>query len=412
MMRLLWSSLTLAALLAAFFAALPLAVWYHSGRARQMLQRRDNQAAVQELRTALRFAPDEPELHLLLARAHRRLGNLARVEPLLRRAERLGGDPVAAERERWLTRAQAGRLRDAEPHLTELLADPRDDGVDICEAYVQGYFINLRTREALQLLDAWKRDYPEDAQAYFMEGYLRQALAQTREAIAAYRKGLELRPERTIMRCRLAELLAEEHEVERAAAHFRRCLREAPGRVEILTAWAKSLAAAGELDQARTALEKVLDHTPGHFEALRQLGELEVTAGNFEQALPHLNAALEQRPYDTTTHNALGKALRALGRADQAQPHLDYVAEAEQSLARMERLLPKVVEQPGNAELRFEIGMTLLQYGDPDDGAKWLRTVLELQPDHAAARQALAAYYESRGDWQQAAVYRQQEAQP
>jgi len=383
-----------------------MAVQFHCGRARQFLDNRHDRRALHELRTALRLAPDGAEIHFLLARTHRRLGNLGVVQPLLRRAVKLGGDGQRAERETWMALAQSGRLREAEPHLTELLTDSRDDGMDICEAYVQGYFTNLRTREALQLLDAWQRDYPEDAQSYFMRGYLMQTLTKWPEAVAAYRRGLELAPDETMMRCRLAGVLTELHQIDEANTLFRRCVDEAPHVPEILTSWANCLAVQGNVSEARRLLEQTLDRVPGDFQALRQLGEAELSQGEFEKALEHLESAARQRPYDPTTRNALGKALRALGRGDEAQLHLDYVAEAEESLARMERQLRVVVERPDDVEVRYDIGMILLRYGSPEDGARWLLTVLEQQPDHNAAHEALAAYYESRGDLHNAALHR------
>jgi Tfp pilus assembly protein PilF len=73
----------------------------------------------------------------------------------------------------------------------------------------------------------------------------------------------------------------------------------------------------------------------------------------------------------------------------------------------MERQLRVVLDRPGDVEVRYDIGMTLLTYGSPEDGAKWLLTVLELQPDHKRTHQALAVYYESLGEWENAARHRQ-----
>lgn len=406
--RFLWVGGALAALVVAFFGTIPVAVQFHCGRARQLLFQRDNRHALRELRTAFRLAPDRFETHFLLARTHRRLGDLDLVQPLLRRAVELGGDRERARRETWLVLAQAGRLREAEPHLSELLTDTRDDGMDICEAYVQGYFSNLRIREALPLLDAWQRDYPEDAQSYFMRGYLMQTLTNWPEAAAAYRRGLELAPGETMMRCRLAEVLVELKQTDEADVLFRRCADEAPRVPKILTSWANCLALQNHIAEARRLLEQTLASVPDDFQALRQLGEIELSEGEFEKARGHLETAARQRPYDVTTRNALGKTLRALGRADEAKVHLDYVAEAEESLARMERQLRVIVERPDDVEVRFDIGLTLLKYGSPEDGVKWLQTVLEQQPDHQAAHEVLAAYYESRGDLEAAALHRRQ----
>jgi Tfp pilus assembly protein PilF len=98
-------------------------------------------------------------------------------------------------------------------------------------------------------------------------------------------------------------------------------------------------------------------------------------------------------------HDGLGRALRGFGQAAEAQPHFDYVAEAEGALDRINRLLRTAVERPDDAEIRYEIGMSLLKYGSPDDGAKWLRTVLELDPKHQKAQEALAAYHRAGAVW-------------
>lgn len=382
---------------AAYWGAIPLAVQFHTGRARQFLYQREDQRAVDQLRLALRLAPDVPETSFLLARAHRRLGNLDRVEPLLRHAAKLGGDPERAQRETWLAWAQAGRLREAQPHLSELLMDTREDGAEICAAYVQGYFTNLQPREATQLLDAWQHDYPADPQSHFMRAYLQQALALWKEAAESYRRGLELAPHQTRMRVRLAEVLGELNETDEAIRQFQRCADETPNDAGLYAAWAKCLIRQGRTADARPILERALKIASMHFEALRQLGELELAEGRYHAALPPLQAAASQRPYDTTTRNALGKTLQALGKADEARPHLEYAAAAEESLSRMDRNLRLVVERPKDPQLRYEIGVTLLRYGSPDDGVKWLQTVLELDPNHQAAQQALAAYHEGSG---------------
>lgn len=404
--RLLAATVVMIALAAAYWGAIPLAVQFHGGRARQFLDQRDDQRALHQLRIALLLAPERAETCFLLARTHRRLGNMERVEPLLRHAEKLGGDLQRGKRETWLAWAQAGRLREAEPHLSELLMDTREDGAEICAAYVQGYFTNLQPREALQLLDAWQHDYPGDPQSYFMRGYLNQALALWSEAAESYRRGLELAPGRTMMRVRLAEVLGELNETDEAIRQFQRCADETPNDVAIFAAWAKCLTRQGRTNQARPILQRALRIASMHFETLRQLGELELAEGNFQAALPPLQAAASRRPYDTTTRNALGKTLQASGKSEEARPHLEYAAAAEESLSRMERELRLVVERPKDPELRYDIGLTLLRYGPPPDGAKWLHTVLELDPSHQAAHRALAAYYESVGNPQQAAQHR------
>lgn len=390
-------SLVLLGVLAATVAILlffwrPLTIRGHLDRAQRLLTQRDHAGALDELRAALRSDPARADTHLLLARSYRRLGELDKVPALLRRAEALGGDPERVQRERWLLMAQLGNLREAEPHLGELLRDPRNDGADICEAYVLGYFSNLQIRQAEALLDAWEKDFPSDPQPHFMRGYMFHAQSQDSEAVDAYRRGLALAPHDVTARHRLAKSLMQLSDLDQAAAELQQCLDARPQDPEIRTTWAECLDQQGETNRARAVLAQLVAQFPEHFAARRLLGEIELSHGLPERAVPHLESAARLRPYDTTTRNALGRALRALGRAAEAEPHFDYVAEAEESLGRMERQLRLVLERPDDVQLRYEIATTLLKYGSPDDGVRWLRTVLQIQPDHEAALAAMAAF--------------------
>ncbi len=380
---------TCALLTLLLFTWKPALVHWRLQQGRQRLETRENRQALVPLRAALRLAPDREEAILLLARSHRRLGQVERSGALLGYARNHGIDPDRTNRESWLLQAQTGRLREALPHLSELLLDPRADGMDICEAYVQGYFTNLRVHEATQLLDVWQSQYPADAKPYFMRGYMMQSIGDRKASAAAYREGLRRAPHNSLMRCQLAEVLMEQQKFEEAGQQIHLCMKRQPDAPEVLFTQARWRFDQGKAGEAAAGLRRILSRSPNDFKALRMLGEVELARGNFKQALQPVAEAVRLRPYDTTAHNTLGSVLRSLGRMAEAKPHLDYVAEAEESLTRMERQLREVVDQPDNVELRYEIGMTLLQYGSPEDGSKWLRTVLDLQPDHQGARQAL-----------------------
>lgn len=403
-----WSLLLAAVVLlpAAWILGPQVALWWHLRSAREAIHARRYDRAMEELRQTLRLDADSVEAHFLLARLHRRLRHLDEAPDWLRRAVQLGGDAQRAERETWLILAQSGRIREAEPHLASLLLDPREDGADICEAYVLGYLTNLRVAEARRLLDTWQNADPNDAQPLFTRAYLEHGLGRKPEAIDAYRRGLAMSPDETLMRSRLAAVLLETGELEEASQHLLQCLHESPHDSEVLFNWATCQFRRNHPDEARETLQQLLEESPNHFDARRLLGEVELAAGRFEEARHHLELAARQRPYDCTVRNALGKALRALGRATEAKPHFDYVAQAEGPLSRLEKQLRLVVERPDDIGLRLQIGTTLLEYGSPEDGVKWLRTVLELQPAHRGAHEALAGYYETVGDWPNAAQHR------
>lgn len=394
----LWRTIGIGACLAATLAAAAwlltpaMVVQWRLRMARRALASRDLAAALDWLRAALRSDPQRLETYYLLARTHRRRADVVRAAVYLKQYADQGGDPALAERETILSLAQSGRLREAEPHLAELLIEPQGDGPDICEAFVQGYFLNLRIDAALELLTAWQQDYPADPQPHFMQGFLYQALGLWPEAVKAYRQGLLRAPDRADMRARLGETLIKQGQWEEADQELGRAAAEAPDRPDILVALARCRFQQAASDQARQLVQRALQQLPDHFEARRLLAEIELAEGRFAEAAAVLDRLFRQRPYDPTIRHALGRALRALGRCAEAKPHFDYLAEAEPALHRLEQLIRRVLSEPHNPELRYQIGRTLMRYGSPEDGARWLRTVLEIDPAHQGARQLLAAY--------------------
>lgn len=378
----------------------PIVGSWHLARGRSLLMVRTPAAALEQLEAAGDLRPRDAEVPFLMARALRRLGRFQESERSLAQAERLGLNPERSHRERILIAAQAGRLREAEPHLPRLLQQAEDDGAEICEAFVLGYFANLRLNEAMRLLDAWAADHPLDAEPYFMRGYAYQATSEYASAIEQYRHGLTLSPGRTEMRRRLADILSEGGEPDAAASEYRRCLSENPQDAAATVGLAKILFRQGDAPAAEDVLRPVLERHSGQpsdlMEAWSLAGEIALAQGRYEDAARHLERAAEFQPYDTKVRYSLAKALGALGRVEEAQGHFRYVAEAEEPLNRMERQLERALREPQNAELRYEIATTMMKYSDPDAATRWLHSVLELNPHHAGARRTLDEYFKRR----------------
>ena len=65
------------------------------------------------------------------------------------------------------------------------------------------------------------------------------------------------------------------------------------------------------------------------------------------------------------------------------------------------------MKEPGNAELRFEIGSLLSQNGSPEIAAHWFTTTLRIDSKHAGAHQALAEFFAARGNAEMSRRHRQ-----
>jgi predicted Zn-dependent protease len=310
----------------------------------------------------------------------------------LQLARKYGADESQLEREQWLLAAQLGRMREAEPHLAELLSSTGDDQREACEAYVRGYLANLRMFEAQQLLTAWTRDFPADQEGWFLQGSIHEKQSNFVEAADAYRRAAELAPARIDVKLRLSDMLAELRQTDESHRLLAECLTALPDDPAVLLAWSTSLQSRGQLAEAEQSVRKLLRIEPRHVEAQILLGELLVVQQKFDEAIELFSAALAQRPHDTTVRYHLAKALSARGREAEAKPHLDFVAEAQEPIGRLDGMVLKAVQNPRDAALRFDIGSILWKYGSPDDAVRWMRSVLELDPEHRGAHQILAEY--------------------
>lgn len=384
----------------------PIVTGIQLARVESALRRREPTRAVELLGWAQQMAPNDSRVHLLSARAYRHLGQFDQVHAHLLRASELGYPAVLLEREQLLALAQTGQLRHSETQLPSLLATAGADAPEICEAFILGYFANFRLNLAFRLLDAWQADYPNDSRPHVLRGNCWSALRKWPEAIAEYEQALALSPNDYEARLRLAEMLMELRRYDEAATHLQRAMARSGGDDRARFTWGRCLRNLGRADEARAALSNLLQRDPEHIEARFEMGELEWSAGRPADAVKWLEPIVRAQPYDTRFRNALARALRSLGQESAAKPHFEFVERSVKPMERVTQLLDDVKARPDDPNVRFEIGSILRQYSSPEDGARWLRSTVELEPGHVRAHAALADHYEQVGDHERARHHR------
>jgi tetratricopeptide (TPR) repeat protein len=387
----------------------PAQVWYRLREGRSALRSRDAEAALRWVTPVLSLAPENGEAHFWLARAYRRQGDMPAVRDHLHRARALGFPADQVTREEWLAMAQSGQMRDAAPHLSRLLIDPGEDGQDICEAYVNGFFLTCRFPEGLELLDVWQAEFPDDAQPYLFRGRYFSSVGNTQGAIAAYRAGLARDPDRLDLQLPLATLLVELRDFDSASQLLQSILSAAPDNIEALDRWSACLLEQGRAEDANVVLSRLLQRDTRHVRARLTRARAQSIPGRADNAVALAQAVVDERPYDLEAHYVLGRALQAAGRADEAAPHFEFVQTGRSQLQAARRLIETVVlREPDNVAARYEVGHTLLQYDAPEDGAGWLQSALDLDPRHQPSHAALAEYYTRCGNLSLAERHRRQ----
>jgi len=394
--------------LVAAFGYRPLLARYQTAQAELALEDRNAELALAWLGKVMVHSPRDSRAHFLLARAHRRLGDLQQVREHLQQARDLGFSPARIEREEILAMAQTGELQKTLQHLPGLLVDPGDDAPEICEAFVSGYYLAYDFANAFKLLEVWQKDFPKDPQPHYLRGLYESHIGSEKRALEAFRKAHALAPRRADIRKFLVQSLMDVQEFDEALSHVRLLAAQFPEDLDLNAALGHCLFEKGDLDEARQVLEELLQRHPDHYAATLVLGKLLNRLELPDQAIQRLEPLYQKKPFDYQVRFALATALQAVGRADEAADHFVYVHEAQSELAKARNLMDEAKDDPENAEARFQIGMILLKFDAPAQGAEWLRMVLQIDPRHLPALRALEDYYRQRGQHDLAATYRRQ----
>ncbi len=361
------------------------------------LESRDPDTALAILTEASTAAPLRGDLYFWMARAYRRQGRLDEVRRCLHQAKLMGFTADRIQREEWLAMAQVGQLKEAEPHLIELLLNPGDDGADICEAYVNGCFATHRFPQALKILDVWQKDFPRDPQPYLFHAIFSKMSMAHAQVVENLRKAFELAPNRFDIRLKLALALMDMNNAEEASQHFDWLLKKRPEDPDVQSGWGRMLVQMGKIDLAREVLEGVQKSHPEHVESLIALGQLELTSNNLEQAIQLLQKGAERQRHNTEVRYALANSLQQAGRTREAREQYEFVTKAHVAQQKLQRLRNQVVLDSNDVDARFEIAELLRDYGTPAERLGWLRSIIQIDSRYRPAYVALVECYEELG---------------
>lgn len=387
---------------------------WHERSARQALAEEDFDGARHHVGLALRVRSGRESTNFLAARVERARGAYAEAEPYLLRCKELGGMTEPLQLEWALLRWERGDADELAPGLLAAADQNHPESAAILEALARVYMRQTRYHEALRALDSWIERVPDSARALDWRGWVSNQLDHRGQAIDDYTRALELRPGRSAVRLRLAQLLIESSRSPEALPLLERLHAEQPTDPDAAVGLAACYSVQLRTEDARKLLDDVLAAHPDHFAALRTRGNLERDDGRYADAERWLRKALELKPLDPQARYALHLAL-------QAQPGRETEAEAERRrweqdrevTARLTRLLrTELTGQTNNPDLAAEAGELLIRLGEDQRGLFWLNKALALDPRHAASHKVLAAYYERTNNPTAAAAHRQFFAKP
>lgn len=337
------------------------------------------------------------DLCLQRARLQRLKGQSETARAELDLARKLGAAEADLRAEEILMLAQGGQLSRVEQHLKSLLIEQRVGLQSVCEAYINGFLLNYRFGDAAGLLDVWEKDFPEAAQPKFVRGLIEEQLGNSAIALESFQAALKLDPSRNDIRLRLAIALTRQHNYKQAVEYFKKIEAQYANSEEFLLHFATCLSEMGDQKAALPVLNRLLDQHPQHREANLLKARHHFANQEYAEAKALLEQRLRQTERDYDYRYLMGLVLRAQGHTSEAASHMTFVEKADAAMAKVRLAMDQTRDKPRRADTRFEIGSQLLELGFRNDGASWLRSVLEVDPAHLGAHQALEKHYREEG---------------
>lgn len=353
------------------------------------LNERRYDEARERLARYLWYRPDDSRARLLAARAARNLGEYYEALEHLRHGRDQEAYLEAIEVEKALIAVERGQ--EPEPGLRQRAEKDDELALVILEVLIQHDIDNYRLRQALHGLTRYLQSRPDDLQARLSRGYVWERFLFFADALEDYRTAVESHPDSERARLKLAETLLIVGTPGEALTQYQWLAERRPDQLEVKLGLARCLRRLGEEEQARRLLSELTASAPESSEVLWELGQLELDQGRAAEAEPWLRKAAAANPHDRRIAYSLSRCLTALGRQEEAEKVDIRVAEIDADLQRLDELRQAVLERPEDAALRYEGGTIFLRNGEREEGLRWLRHAVRLDPRHIEARNALEA---------------------
>ncbi len=377
--------------------------------AKAYLAKNDNKAAVIQIKNALQVDPNRAEARFLLGTALLDSGDAVGAETELRKAldlkypQDLVMVPLANA---LLAQGHAKKLTD-EFSKTELSQAPAKAGLQMALAaayavqgktelaqaalaaalradptYAPALLAQARQKAAQQdlegaqaLVDEVIAKSPQNLEAWKLKGdILLYAKNQPLEALAAYRKAVESKPDFLPGQAAITTLLLQEGKLGEAATQIESIKKFAAQHPQTKFLEAQLAFQKKDIKTARDLLQQVLKANPGNVQALQLAGAVEVQLGAWLPAQANLSRALQLAPELTVARRLLV---------------VSYLRSGQPAKA-LEALLPGLSREPIDPGLLAVAGEVYLQNGDVKQAQAYFAKASQQNPKDSRNRTSLA----------------------
>jgi tetratricopeptide (TPR) repeat protein len=292
------------------------------------------------------------------------------------------------------------------PALLERVRSGDPDSSLILEALAEGYFQARQFAAALHVVQVLGERDPRHPAAPYWRGRVFHETDRVGEALPGYRRVVELAPHSAAYRLRLAEALVETGEYREAWPHLSELSRQMPASPEVRLAKARCLRAFTQQRRAIELLDALLLEQPDNAEAWAERGLACRDGGDHAEAVASLRRAVELAPADYKVGFSLYVVLQDQGHAEEAGRLWERLEGIRADQNRIRELQEQSNKSGPRASDLHEVGVRFLRLRNESEALRCFQLALRFDPSHRPTHEALAAYYQGKGDAAAAAEHR------
>lgn len=360
----------------------------------------DHNSAIREFKIALSADEHHFESYRGLAAAYTRLGLVEESLSPLQTCMAMRPDDLEIRFQLGRNLSALGRFETAEPHLlavvqarddadawTELgtLARRRGDFDDAIAAFRKALARDPGQLAALlNLGQLINRQGDSEAAAILLERH--RAMAVVGDRLDHLQRSSRLAGATAANFAALADAQLAAGKPQEAIASYRRALQMSPGFPTAALGLASLLLDRGELDEATRWSVTALMHDPDNVRSHYLIGMVRLAKGQFDEAEQAFLASQQRGAWGAEAYLRVAEAYREAGRTDRATALVD----------RADELAPE------QAQVSVQRGLNLLWDSKPSAAAAEFNQAVAVDPDHANAWMALGISLVQSGDTDEA----------
>lgn len=270
---------------------------------------------------------------------------------------------------------EQGQHQQALQHLQELQRLTGISQYDYLAASA-GHLPPAQQQELLGHLQQLRQQQPENASLWYACAIMQQHLQQYDAALSSTEKALQLDPQHLSAGIQKARILVLLKRPDNALQWLQKLRRQHPQNKGIQVLQARILLEQRRMEEALNAFRELHQNFPEDSAILLSLALLYEEAGQYEQASACFYQLLASQAHTNEAHFYLGRIADKEGRPDQAINHLSQVDSGREFLPAQLRAAQLMAQEHGLAAARDFLQDQQAQY--PDQYIELLRIEVEL----------------------------------